>query len=107
MLVEIKVKDTIIEKLKQDQSKNSHDLKVLNAVIRLPRMANDFHRALRRRYEADKMKGIEEQAIKVLRHEGINDKNNEEYFDNFIKNLDRVKELNEKARNSMIEKVKE
>ena len=71
MLVEIKVKDTIIEQLKSDQAKNARDLKLFNAIIRLPRMTMEFQKAMWRREEQDIKRKHETDAIKYLNHQGI------------------------------------
>ena len=42
MLMEIKVKDELIKRLKEENSLNVKDLKMLNTIIRIPKMTTDF-----------------------------------------------------------------
>ena len=62
MLLEIKVQNAIIDRLKKDCQLNERDLKRLSAMMKLPRMANYFHQALRRRYEKEQQQSLEKEA---------------------------------------------
>ena len=42
MMMEIKVKDELIKRLKEENSLNVKDLKMLNTIIRIPKMTTDF-----------------------------------------------------------------
>ena len=42
MLMEIKVKDELIKRLKEENSLNIKDLKMLNTIIRIPKMTTEF-----------------------------------------------------------------
>ena len=75
LLLEMKVRDAIIERLKSDCRKYEHDLKVVNAVIRIPRMTHLFQLALRRKYEAKQYQKIQSESALTLHHEGVKDEN--------------------------------
>ena len=42
MLLEIKVKDELIRRLKNENNLNVKDLKMLNTIIRIPKMTTEF-----------------------------------------------------------------
>lgn len=42
MILEIKVKDELIKRLKEENKLNVKDLKMLNTIIRIPKMTTEF-----------------------------------------------------------------
>ena len=63
LTLEVKVLDELIQRLKSIHDTNMRELKMLNTVIRIPKLCQDFQMALRQRYEADRIKKMQKQAI--------------------------------------------
>ena len=53
VMKDVDLKDTIIAKQVQDSYKAAEDLRILNAIIRLPNMCQEYHAAWRRKLKQD------------------------------------------------------
>ena len=56
MMMEIKVKDELIRRVKHENAQNVKDLKMLYTILRIPKMTADFQRDLRNKNDQEKVK---------------------------------------------------
>ena len=60
---------------------------MLNAIIRLPRMCEQFQKALRRKMESEQFAKMQSEAVSKLKPY-INEKNEQKFMDDFLQELD-------------------
>ena len=75
--------------MKKKQEETDRNLRILNSIIRLPLMCDQFQKAIRRRTETHRAKRAEKEGIKILSEEGINQDTQSQYFDRFIDKVDK------------------
>ena len=63
LLLEVKIKEEIMKRLKKDHDLNLKDLKMVNTVLRVPTMTLEFQKALRARKSDKKLAEFHKQAI--------------------------------------------
>ena len=56
LMIEIKVKDELIRRVKEENALNIKDLKMLYTILRIPKMTADFQRDMRNKSDQDKVK---------------------------------------------------
>ena len=59
LIEEVRIKELLNQRLLEQQAINAYDLKMFNSVIRTPRLCDEFHKALRRKFEIKKLKAQE------------------------------------------------
>ena len=64
-------------------------MRILNSIIRLPLMCDQFQKAVRRKSETRKAQRAVKEGIKILSEEGINEDTQSQYFDRFIDRIDK------------------
>jgi len=86
LLHEIRVKDMLTKRLQIQQSKNSQDLKQLYSIVKVPRLCDEFHKAVRRRQsksmshrQADEFKTMD-----YMKSEIQSFPSEQAFFDNFV-----------------------
>ena len=67
MITEMRIAAELKMRYQKQYEMNFEDLKTLNAIIRLPRMADQFYKTIKRKESAELSKKIEQDAIKHLR----------------------------------------
>ena len=87
LLQEVKIKDQILERQKNQKRQFQEEMKMLNAIIRLPRMCDQFQKALRRQMEAGSFTKMQSEAVAKLKP-FINEGNEQKFMDDFLQNLD-------------------
>ena len=75
LLEQVKVKDELYERLSKQAKRHENYFKVMNAIIRLPLMVDQFQRARRRQENAQLLKKNEQEAIQILRGQGVDPDN--------------------------------
>ena len=80
LFAEIKLKDEIIERHIKEEAKLNNDMKMLNSIIRIPRLCGEFQKALKkkRKAETDKKEFLE--AYEYLKPKIFESDNNESQF---------------------------
>ena len=58
LIVEVTTRDKLIKRLKAENEQNISDLKILSSVIKVPRICTDFHQALRKKYDANRLNDL-------------------------------------------------
>ena len=87
LLQEVKIKDEILKRQKDQKREFQEELKMLNAIIRLPRMCDQFQKALRRQTETESYAQMQAEAVSKLKPY-INEDNEQEFMDDFLQKLD-------------------
>lgn len=96
MTLEVKIRDEILRRMRGEHDTVVKELKMLNAVIKIPKLCHDFQVALRKRFKDKQIKQLQQQAIAQMVDWQVTDKPAQEVFINtMIDNLDRVKKLDE------------
>ena len=55
LLVEVFTKEELIQRLRAENEINVRDLKMVNTIIKIPRMCTDFHKAMRQRHDENRL----------------------------------------------------
>ena len=63
LTLECKVKDELVKRLRIAHETNLKELKVVSTVLRIPRMCQDFHNAMRKRFEREQLEKIQKNAF--------------------------------------------
>ena len=90
LLQEVKTKDELCERLRGQAARHEVHFKVMNAIIRLPAMVDQFQKARRRQESAQLLKKNEQEAIQILRGQGVNPDTQDQFFDRFLINLEQM-----------------
>ena len=64
------------------------ELKMLNSVLRVPRMCDQFHKAMRRKMEAEAYQKMMADAMSNLNTVRDEDESEEKFIDDFMEHLD-------------------
>ena len=87
LIQEVKIVQQLNERYRADAEKSQSDLKVLNAIIRLPVMSDMFHKAVKRKEARAVSRQIEKAAIEVL-DKHVSRTSPERFFNNLVNHLD-------------------
>lgn len=60
------MRDELIRRIRTDHDTNVKELKMLSAIIRIPKLCQDYQVALRKRYKAKTIKFIKKDAISFM-----------------------------------------
>ena len=84
LLTEVRSKTEQNKSLKKDLSIAKHDLKLLNACIRVPSMCEFFQKAVKRRTQKEVQTKLNSKISSHLKRFDITDKNQKEFFDKYV-----------------------
>ena len=87
LIKEVKDRDQILANMEAVTKQDKEDIKMLNCIVRLPIMCDQFQKAMRRKQSLDTCKKTERETIFHLRQK-INAENQEEFFNTFVHRLD-------------------
>ena len=90
LLHEVKIKEELYDRLKKALSIKDQHFKMMNAVIRLPAMVDQFQKALKRRESAEVSRRHEKESIQLLREQDVTEATQDKFFEKFIYNLDEI-----------------
>lgn len=85
---EIKLSEELKQRYKTQYEKNFEDLRILNAIMRLPRMSDQFYKTIKKKEQQERFKQREKEAI-YLMNLYVKKTNSDEFFDKFIGHLDK------------------
>ena len=88
LMQEIKVIEEVKERYKVKYEKNFEDLRILNAIMRLPRMTDQFYKTIKKREQEGIFEERKNQAV-TLMGQYVTEKNNNVFFDKFLGHLDK------------------
>ena len=90
LVLEIKAKDELIEKYVEREANLSKDIKLLNSIIRIPRVCYKFQKALRKKNtEAEDQKKEQNHAYENLKAEIEKEENDEvKFVETFLTRID-------------------
>ena len=89
LLQELKVAEELNQRYKNQYEKNFEDMKILNAILRLPRMSDVFYKTLKKREEEDRFAAKKRDAIKFM-SDYVSQANQDEFFHQFLGHLDKT-----------------
>ena len=89
LMQEIKVAEELNQRYKNKYEKNFEDMKILNAILRLPRMSDIFYKTLKKREEEDRFAARKREAIKFM-SDYVSQANQDEFFHQFLGHLDKT-----------------
>ena len=90
MLTEIKIQELIHKRLQDSSQKHEQYFRMMNAVMRLPLMFDQFQKAQKRKESAEVLRRMELESINLLRHHDVTEANQEQFFDKFVTNIDKM-----------------
>ena len=88
LMQEIKVIEEVKQRYKVKYEKNFEDLRILNAIMRLPRMSDQFYKTIKKREQESVFEERKDQAI-TLMSQYVTEKNKNVFFDKFLGHLDK------------------
>lgn len=93
-MLELRLKEEISKRIKAEYDKNVKDLKMLNTIVRIPTMCQEFQRIIRTRKDQKRFMQFQKQAINQLVDWKVTDEKSQQVFlENMADNLDRVKTI--------------
>ena len=96
LIQEVKIKDQLHERLISSLKLKDQHFKMMNAVVRLPLMVEQFQRALRRKETSEQSKQYQKDAVNIMRTNNVTEETQESFFDHFIVSLDKVSDSRKK-----------
>ena len=88
LVQEVKIKDMILKRQENMREAFREELKMLNSVLRVPRMCDQFHKAMRRKMEAEAYQKMMAEAMSNLNTVRDEDESDEKFIDDFMEHLD-------------------
>ena len=64
------------------------DIKMMNSILRMPAMCDQFHKACKRKRSAGQLKKLQLESINHMRHH-ISEENQTQFFDDFVRDTPR------------------
>ena len=89
LMQEIKLAEELKSRYKTQYDKNFEDLRILNAMMRLPRMSDQFYKTIKKIELAEKFEKRSKEAIAFMRLY-VKEENNEEFFNKFAGHLNKT-----------------
>ena len=89
LMHEIKLVEELKQRYKTQYEKNFEDLRILNAIMRLPRMSDQFYKTIKKREQQEKFEQRKKEAI-YLMDQYVTQGNDDEFFNKFIGHLDKT-----------------
>ena len=84
---EIRITQELNQRYQSTYDKNFHDLLILNAIVRLPRMSDQLYKTMKRKEQAQKFDKRQKEAIGLMREHNVY-KNGDEFMATFLDHLD-------------------
>ena len=70
-MAEVKMKEDLHSRMKEKAETQERYFKMMNAIIRLPLMVEQFQRAMKRKESAQLQKNLEMESIQLLRQQNV------------------------------------
>lgn len=78
----------------EQQAINAYDLKMLNSIIKAPRLCDEYQKALRRKFEKNKLKKLEMECYVYLKDQMSKFTDEAKFLDHFVTQIDRIHQAN-------------
>ena len=75
LMAEVKIKEVLHGRVREKAERQERYFKMMNAIIRLPLMVDQFQKALKRRESVELLKRLEIESIQLLRQQNVTEGN--------------------------------
>ena len=86
---EVKILEELKQRFKALYDKNFENFRILNAIVRLPRMCDQFYKTMKRKEQEQVFEQRKKEAV-CLMGQYVTETNSNEFFSQFIDNLDQT-----------------
>ena len=75
LMAEVKIKEVLHARVREKAERQERYFKMMNAIIRLPLMVDQFQKAMKRRESVELLKRLEIESIQLLRQQNVTEGN--------------------------------
>ena len=94
LISEVKVLEALKQRLLKQQDTNAKDLKMLYSIIKIPRLCDEFQRALRRKNDEERRAAYELKSMNYIQPKMSQFKSTAGFFDNVVGYIERIYDAN-------------